>query len=165
MTFFRRTAVPDVVKAVAVAAGERRIAWAATPDGRAVVASSRALYLPDGTVLGWDEIERAHWEKPSLEIVELTEREGSGRRHHVDLDLEHDTDLPETVRARVSASVAWSSHVKLRPKGGVRIVGRRRVGMEVLDWQLVFDRDTDPQDPGLRAQADEHLAAARRTIG
>lgn len=165
MALFRRTAVPDVVKAVLLPAGERRVAWALTPDGQAVVAATRALHLPAGAVLGWDEIERAQWDKPVLRLVELTEHEGSGRRHEVALDLDHDTDLPEAVRARVSASVAWSSHVKLQPKGGVRIVGRRRPGMEVLDWQLVFDRDTDPADPALRAQAEEHLTAARRTIG
>ena len=165
MALFRRTAVPDAVKAVELGPGERRVAWATTPDGRPVVASSSALHLPDGTTLAWDAIERAHWEKPTLQLIELTEREGSGRRHEVELDLARDTDLPQEVRARISASVAWSSHVKLRPAGGVRIVGRRRVGLEVLDWQLVFDRGTDPQDPVLRAQAEEHLAAARRTIG
>jgi hypothetical protein len=162
---FRRTAVPDAVKAVQLPAGERRVAWALTPDGQPVVASTAALHLPDGTTLAWDGIERAHWEKPALDVVELTEQEGSGRRHRVVLDLEHDTELPEAVRTRVSASVAWSSYVKLQPRGGVRVVGRRRAGMEVLDWQLVFDRDTDPHDPALRAQADEHLLAARRTIG
>jgi hypothetical protein len=165
VAFFRRTAVPEAVKAVALGPGERRVAWALTPDGAPVVASSRALHLPDGTVLGWDEIERAHWERPTLRLIELTEAEGSGRRYAVELDLAHDTDLPAEVRARISASVAWSSHVKLQPRGGVRIVGRRRAGMEVLDWQLVFDRDTDGGDPALRAQAEEHLAAARRTIG
>jgi hypothetical protein len=157
--------VPDAVKAVSLPPGERRIAWALTPDGDAVVATSRALYLPSGATLAWDGIERAYWEKPALDVIELTEHAGSGQRHHVELDLAHDTELPEAVRARVSASVAWSSHVKLRPAGGVRIVGRRRQGLEVLDWQLVFDADTDPDDPGLRAQAQEHLAAARRTIG
>jgi hypothetical protein len=157
--------VPDAVKATALGPGERRVAWAMTPEAQPVVASTRALYLPDGTTLAWDEIERAHWEKPALHLIELTEQEGSGRRHEVVLDLDHDTDLPEEVRGRVSASFAWSSHVKLRPTGGVRIVGRRRAGMEVLDWQLVFDRDTDPHDPALRTQAEEHLAAARRTIG
>jgi hypothetical protein len=136
-----------------------------TSDAQPVVATTRALYLPDGTTLGWDAIERAHWEKPTLHLIELTEREGGGRRHEVTLDLSTDTDLPEEVRARVSSSFAWSSHVRLRPAGGVRIVGRRRAGMEVLEWQLVFDRDTDPDDPALRAQAEEHLAAARRTIG
>ena len=165
MAFFRRTAVPEVVKAVAVGPGERRVAWALTPDAQPVVATTRALYLPDGTTLGWDEIERAHWEKPVLWVLELTEREGSGRRHEVTIDLEHDTDLPEAVRTRVSSSFAWSSHVKLQPAGGVRIVGRRRAGMEVLDWQLVFDRGTDADDPALRAQAAQALEAARRTIG
>jgi hypothetical protein len=165
VSFFRRTAVPDAVKAVALGPGERRVAWGTTPDGRPVVASTRALYLPDGTTLAWDEIERAHWERPTLQLIELTEHEGSGRRYEVDLDLDNDTDLPQEVRTRVSASYAWSSHVRLRPAGGVRIVGRRRDGLEVLDWQLVFDRDTDPLDPALRAQAEEHLAAARRTIG
>jgi hypothetical protein len=157
--------VADAVKAVALGPGERRVAWATTPDGQPVVASTRALYLPDGTTLGWDEIERAHWEQPVLWVIELTEREGSGQRHEVVLDLAHDTDLPQEVRIRVSASFAWSSHVKLQPAGGVRIVGRRRDGMEVLDWQLVFDRDTDAADPALRAQAEQALAAARRTIG
>jgi hypothetical protein len=153
------------VKAVALGPGERRIAWAITTDGQPVVAGTRALHLPDGATLAWDEIERVHWEKPSLQLIELTEHEGSGRRHEVRLDLDHDTDLPEEVRTRVSASFAWSSHVRLRPAGGVRIVGRRRAGLEVLDWQLVFDSDTDPADASLRAQAEEHLAAARRTIG
>jgi hypothetical protein len=157
--------VADAVKAVALGPGERRVAWATTPDGQPVVASTRALYLPGGTTLRWDEIERAHWEKPVLWAIELTEREGSGRRHEVVLDLAGDTDLPQEVRTRVSASFAWSSHVKLQPAGGVRIVGRRRDGMEVLDWQLVFDRDTDAADPALRAQAEQALAAARRTIG
>jgi hypothetical protein len=157
--------VPAVVKAVTLGPGERRVAWAVTPEGAAVVASTRALHLPDGTTLGWDEIERAHWTKPALHLIELTEQEGSGRQHEVVLDLDSDTDLPEEVRARVSASFAWSSHVKLRPRGGVRIVGRRRAGLEVLDWQLVFDKDTDPQDPELRAQAEEHLLAARRSVG
>jgi hypothetical protein len=157
--------VPAAVSAVALGPGERRVAWATTPDGQPVVASTRALYLPDGMTLGWDEIERAHWEQPVLWVIELTEREGSGQRHEVVLDLAHDTDLPQEVRIRVSASFAWSSHVKLQPAGGVRIVGRRRDGMEVLDWQLVFDRDTDAADPALRAQAEQALAAARRTIG
>ncbi|MCU1589625.1 MAG: hypothetical protein JWP11_881 [Frankiales bacterium] len=157
--------MPDAVKAVALGSGERRVAWGTTPDGQPVVASTRALYLPDGTTLAWDEIERAQWEKPTLRLVELTEREGSGRTHELDLDLDHDTDLPEVVRSRISASVAWTSHVKLKPAGGVRIVGRRRAGREVLDWQLVFDRDTDPDDPALRSQAEAHLETARRTIG
>jgi len=165
MGLLRRRAVPDQVKAVQLDSGERRVGWAVTTTGEPVVATDLGLRLPGAGVLAWEQIERASFDKPVLVITELAEVEGAGARHTVELDLTEDTDLPEVVRVRVSASVAWSSHQRLHPAGGVRIVGRRRPGLEVLDWQLVFDRDTDPHDPGLRAQAEQHLDAARRTIG
>jgi hypothetical protein len=166
MGLLGRRTTPDAVKAVPLERGERRVAWALTADGEAVVATDRGLRLPAGPVLAWDRIERASFSRPVLTVLELAEVEGSGTSHQVVLDLEGDvTDLPETVRARVAASVAWSSHTKLAPAGGVRIVGRRRPGLAALDWQLVFDRDTDPRDPELRAQAESFLATARRTIG
>lgn len=165
MLRLRRTPVPAAVKDLPLEVGERRVAWALTVAGAPVVATDRGLHLPDWPPLAWEEVERASFAEAVLTVVELTEREGSGPRHVVELDLSSGTDLPAVVRARVSASVAWSSRVRLTPRGGVRIVGRRRAGREVLDWQLVFDRDTDPADPALRAQAEQHLEAARRTIG
>lgn len=165
MKLLRRRSVPDQVKAVQLKGGERRVGWAVTTAGEPVVATELGLRLPGAEVLAWEQIERASFDKPMLTITELAEVEGSGAGHTVELDLTEDTNLPEVVRVRVSASVAWSSHQRLQPRGGVRIVGRRRPGLEVLDWQLVFDRDTDPQDAALRAQAERHLDAARRTIG
>ena len=166
MGVLRRRTTPEAVKAVALDRGERRVAWAMTTDGQPVVATDVGLRLPGRPVLAWDRIERASFSRPVLTVLELAEVEGTGTAHHVDLDLDGDvTDLPETVRTRVSASVAWSSHTRLAPAGGVRIVGRRRPGLEVLDWQLVFDRGTDPNDPQLRAQAEQYLDAARRTVG
>jgi hypothetical protein len=91
-------------------------------------------------------------------------RAGRGRRA-VEL-TDDDGDVPEIVRARVSASVAWSSHSRLSPAGGVRVVARRRVDRDdSFEWQLVYDRGTDPQDPGVQAQAEQVLQAARRTMG
>jgi hypothetical protein len=165
MLRLRRTPVPDVVKDLPLEPGERRVAWALTPAGEPVVATERALHLTGRPPLPWDEIERASFAAPLLTVVELSEQEGTGPTRVVELDLSSGTDLPAVVRARVSASVAWTSRVRLQPRGAVRIVGRRRAGREVLDWQLVFDRDTDPHDPVLRAQAQQHLEAARRTIG
>ena len=166
MGVLRRRTTPEAVKAVALDRGERRVAWALTTEGQAVVATDSALRLPNGTTLAWDRIERASFSRPVLTVLELAEVEGAGTSHQVVLDLDGDvTDLPETVRARVAASVAWSSHTKLAPAGGVRIVGRRRPGLAALDWQLVFDRDTDPADPAVRAQAESFLATAKRTIG
>src|SRR3954447_20671450 len=166
MGLLGRRTTPDAVKAVALDRGERRGAGALTTDGQPVVATDRGLRLPGTPTLAWDRIERASFSRPVLTVLELAEVEGAGRSHQVVLDLDGDvTDLPETVRARVAASVAWSSHTKLAPAGGVRIVGRRRPGLGALDWQLVFDRDTDPRDPQVRAQAEQYLATARRTIG
>ena len=139
MALFRRTAVPDAVKAVQLGPGERRAAWGITPDGQPVVAGTRALYLPDGTTLAWDEIERAHWEKPALQLIELTEQEGSGRRHEVVLDLDQDTDLPEEVRTRrqwelrvvlprEAAAGGRRAHRRAAPRGhgGARLAARLR---------------------------------------
>ena len=166
MGLLRRRTTPEVVRAVVLEPGERRVAHALTTHGEPVVATDLGLRLPGRVLLAWEQIAKASFAKPVLTVVELAEVEGTGTRHTVELDLaDHRTDLPETVRARVAASVAWSSHTRLLPAGGVRIVGRRQRGLEVLDWQLVWDRDTDPRDPDLRAQAEEHLAAARRTIG
>jgi len=55
--------------------------------------------------------------------------------------------------------------VMLTPSGGVRLVGRRRPGQELLDWQLVHDIGTDPDDPQVRAQGEALVQDARRTIG
>ncbi|MCU1674052.1 MAG: hypothetical protein JWN77_2165 [Frankiales bacterium] len=165
MGLFQRRTLPDAVQAVPLERGERRVAWAVTADAQPVVATNLGVHLPGRGRIDWEEVERATFSKPVLTVLELAEVEGSGARHEVELDLSQDTDLPETVRARVAASVAWSSHTRLVPAGGVRIVGRRRPGLEVLDWQLVFDRDTDPNDPALRAQAERQLEAARRTVG
>ncbi len=163
MPFLRRRPVPPAVKAVALPPGERRLAWALTAAGEPVLATDEALVLGDGTRLPWHVVERASWQRPRLTVLEVETVEGTGARHV--LELEDGGDLPEVVRARVTASVAWSSHARLSPRGGVRIVGRRRPGQELLDWQLVYDPGTDLADPLVRAQAEELLEGARRTIG
>ena len=88
---------------------------------------------------------------------------GAGRRWR--LELSEERDLPAAVRSAVTASVAWQNHVKLAPAGGVRVVGRRRPGQELLDWQVVYDQGTDGDDPLIRAQTEQILVDARRTIG
>lgn len=165
MSFLRRRRVPPVVAEVPLEPGERRVGWALTTAGLPVVTSDRRLHLPGAEPLAWGEIEKAVWRRPRLTVWQLAQVEQSGPSWTVDLD-DDDGDVPEIIRARVSASVAWSAHSKLAPSGGVRVVARRRVDRDdSFAWQLVFDRDTDPQDPGVRAQAEQLLEAARRTIG
>lgn len=165
MAWWKRRAVPDDVLAVPLAAGERRVAWARTTDGAAVVVSDHGVHLPGRSLLAWADLARASFQRPLLVLEEIAEVEGSGAQHAVALDLGDDTDLPQVLRARLSASVAWSSHQRLAPAGGVRVVGRRQRDQDALAWQLVYDADTDAKDPALRAQAEQHLLAAKRTIG
>jgi hypothetical protein len=93
-------------------------------------------------------------------------RSGRGHRARWSVDLdEDDGDVPEVVRARVTATSAWSRHDRLVPAGGVRVVARRRADRDDrFDWQLVFDRDTDPHDPSLQAQGRAAARGGRRTI-
>ncbi|MCW2665944.1 MAG: hypothetical protein JWN57_906 [Frankiales bacterium] len=163
MPLFRRNRPPEAVTAVPIEPGDRRLAWAVTTDGEPVVATARGLLLPGRERLAWGRVERAGWQRPRLVVVEVAEIEGTGPT--VAVELAQEGDLPDVVHTRVTGSVAWSSHAKLQPAGGVRVVGRRSPGLEVLDWQLVFDQGTDPDDPVIRAQAQAILEGARRTIG
>lgn len=148
---------------MALDAGERRTAWGLTTAGDPVVATDVGLRVPGSVRVDWPDVEKATWKRPVLEVLEVAAVSGTGRRWR--FELAEEGELPETVRSAVTATVAWSTHVGLHPAGGVRVVGRRRPGRELLDWQLVFDRGTDVDDPAVQAQAQAVLADARRTIG
>ena len=148
---------------MALDAGERRTAWGLTTAGDPVVATDVGLRVPGPVRVDWPDVEKATWNRPVLEVVEVAAVSGTGRRWR--FELAEEGELPETVRSAVTATVAWSTHVGLHPAGGVRVVGRRRPGRELLDWQLVYDRGTDVDDPAVQAQAQAVLADARRTIG
>ena len=159
----RRDPLPEAVVAVRLDAGERRLGWGLTTTGDAVLATSAGLRLPGEPVLPWADVERASWRRPVLTVTRVAPVDGTGARWP--LELADEGDLPDVVRTQVTASVAWSNHVRLTPAGGVRLVGRRRPGQDLLDWQLVFDAGTDPDDPQLQAQAQALVEDARRTIG
>ena len=163
MPLFGRRRVPEVVAAVPLDPGERRSAWGLTSDGEPVVATDLGLRLPSAPRFDWHDVEKATWARPVLTVVRVAEVAGAGERRSV--RLEQEGTLPDAVRSAVSGSVGWSSHYRLRPRGGVRVVGRRRPGQDLLDWQLVYDPDTDLDDPLVRVQADELLLTARRTVG
>ena len=159
----RRRPVPQVVRDVALEPGERRRAWGVTTAGDPVVATDLGIHLPRTPRLDWADVERATWRRPVLVISRVARVDGTGSRW--ELELAEEADLADVVRSAVTASVAWTNHVRLQPRGGVRIVGRRRPAQDALDWQLVFDNGTDPDDPAVAEQADGLLQQARRTIG
>lgn len=159
----RRRPVPEVVRAVVLEPGERRRAWGMTTAGDPVVATDLGLHLPRTPRIDWADVERATWRRPVLGVSRVAPVDGTGPRWQ--LELAEEAELADVVRNQVTASVGWTNHVRLHPAGGVRVVGRRRPGQDALDWQLVYDRDTDPSDPALVAQAEQVLLDARRTIG
>lgn len=156
----RRTKVPEVVSSLKTE--ERRLAWGITADDLPLVATPSSLYIGDES-LPWTQVERISWKPSTLTIIEVAEVEGSGRTRS--FVLTDDARLAETIRARVTSSVAWSDRRGLHPKGAVRLVGRRVPGQDLLQWQQVYEPGTDPHDPFLRAQADQMVDALRRTIG
>jgi hypothetical protein len=148
----------EVRKALPVEPGERVLAHATTADGGHAVATGRALYLPGGTRLPWQRIDKALWDDEGLRVLAT---DGSEYR----VEIVEPGRLPETVRERVTASIVASRHVRLGNRGGVRLVARRAPGTDSLEWEFVFDRGLDPDDPGLRALAEQALEEVRRSLG
>lgn len=167
MLRFGRRAVPAEVTGIALEPGERRQAWALLRTGGAAVATDLGLRLPGRERIDWSDVERVSWQPPVLAVHLLSGSpvsvEGAGE--WLPLELPEAGELPDAVRTAVTASIGWSAHYRLHPAGAVRLVGRRRRGRELLDWQVVYDRDTDPHARGLTEQVEALLGDARRTIG
>jgi hypothetical protein len=155
-----RRAVPEAVRALAQ--GERRLGWALTSSGEALVATPSGLHS-EGSVLPWTQVAHVTWQPPTLTLTEVAEVDGAGQVHH--LLLEQDAGLAQVVRTQVTSSVAWSDVRRLQPKGKVRLVGRRQPERDDLLWQTVWLDGTDPDDPLLRTQAEALVADLRGTLG
>lgn len=136
--------------------GDKPLAWAAVA-GDWVVASRDRLFLPLQEPISWDQVIRAAWDQP---VLELQLAEGPYR-----LVIENPGLIPDVVNERVKASVVVQHHVPLRDDKGVRIVARRKPGGVDVTWRVTFDPGLDPQDPELRAEAGAALAELRTTMG
>ncbi|MBG0829008.1 hypothetical protein HS041_14630 [Planomonospora sp. ID67723] len=152
MRLFNRT--PPEVRA-AVEAADRVLTYAQGPDGYVVV-TDRALYL-GGTRLAWFTVDRGVWDEEGLTVVTTDGREHRAR-------LPEPGRVPEAVRERVVASIVVSQYVPLDVRGGVRLVARKAEDDRMV-WEFAFDAGLDPQDPGLRALAEQALEGVRRSFG
>jgi hypothetical protein len=144
---------------------ERLTGWGTTPDGDAVMATTRGLLLPapEGhTRLPWHMIHKATWDRGMLHIVPGTEIADGvvADAAPVAVQVAEPRDLPAEVRTRVTRSVAYSSYHRL-PGGGVRVVARRVPGQDGLTWVLRFDEGVDREDPAVQEAAAEFLNEAR----
>ncbi|REE99366.1 hypothetical protein [Thermomonospora umbrina] len=162
-SFNRRRLPASVRDALDLTRGERVLAHAPTRGGSHVVATVLALHLPTGDGafirLPWDRIERATWDKGGLDVHETS----GGRAHHI--GLTDPGSVPETIRERVTSTVAVT-HPAVLPGGGkVRVTGRRSPATGDLRWSFMFEAGLDPNDPGLLAQAEQVLEDLRRQTG
>ncbi len=135
---------------------DRPLAWATVADDW-VIATATALVLPDRDPLGWEDVIRAAWDDPVLEL----QLPGGTTR----LVLEQPGRIPEVVNERVKASVVVQHHVPLVGDKGVRLVARRRPGGTEVMWRVTFDAGLDHRDPSLRAAAEQALADLRMSVG
>ncbi|WP_019631008.1 hypothetical protein [Actinomadura atramentaria] len=143
--------------------GERVLSAAPTRGGSFVVATSAALHLPvvggGFARLPWERIEQAAWRDGRLRVQETR----GGPAHEI--GLTDPGSVPETVRERVTATVVVNHQAALPGGGTVRIAGRRPAGGGEVRWSFVFEAGADPADPGLRARAEQILAALREQTG
>jgi hypothetical protein len=166
---FRRRRLPAGARP-ALDRDERVLAWAGTTsaDDAVVIVTNAGLWLPglSGSArLGWHEIHKATWSGRALLVVPARAEE-SHETYTVMVDedtisvtLPDPGKVPEQVRARVTKSVAYTSHHAL-PGGGVRIVARRVPGVDGVRWTARYDAGT-PHAPGAVA---DFVAAARAAI-
>lgn len=154
---------PGVRAKLALDGGERVIAHAGGGGGDYVVATDRALHLPDGSRVGWESVEHAEWKAGVLHVRETVALGERPREHHV--RLADPGRLPETVRERITSTIAISQYEQLEKGHGVRIVARRRPATGETVWTVIFDAGLDPHDPALRARAEQVLTRVRHQTG
>ena len=150
MSIFRRRPKLPADRRPSLEADERVLSWAyvgSEPGGPVAVATNRGLWPPDGPRLGWHEIHKAAWSGRELRVTPAEVAEVRDD-YAVLVDapvvswlLLDPNELPEQVRARVTKSVAYTSHHPL-PVGGVRVVGRRVSGVDGLSWAVRYDSGT-----------------------
>ena len=159
-----RGPLPAAVRdALALERGERVLAAAPTRGGSYVTATVLALHVPTPsggfTRIPWERVDHATWKDGWLHVKETS----GGGEHHV--RLTDPGSVPETVRERVTATIAVTHQAALPGGGKVRIAGRRPAAGGDVRWTFVFDAGLDPSDPGLRAQAEQILEDLRRQTG
>ncbi|MDT4992577.1 MAG: hypothetical protein QOH97_2469 [Actinoplanes sp.] len=172
VSFLRRRPKLPAGKRPALEPDERVLAWAyvgSDPGGLVVVATTRGLWLPERPRLGWHEIHKATWSGRELRVTpsEIAEQR-DGYTVLVDAPvigylLLEPGEVPDQVRARVTRSVAYTSHHPL-PSGGVRVVGRRVSGVDGLSWAVRYDSGTPVDSEPVVEMTDHLIGSAQRAL-
>ncbi|OOC53053.1 MULTISPECIES: hypothetical protein [Nocardiopsis] len=172
MALFSR-GVPAGVRA-RLERGERVLAHApvtapAGEDTPVLAATTRALHLPDGRTVPWQDIDQARWTPDAFTFLE----EGSGE-HTVGLRSDSDSDgvdyrrLAETVSERVTATILVNRFVPFPSTDsttGFRLVARRPPGGTDVAWRIHLGEGVDPRDERLSDAVSRALDALHDQMG
>jgi hypothetical protein len=150
--------------------GERLLAAAQARDGTWLLGTRVALVLvrPQGQAqrLVWEEVAHADWDRDEdlLRVTELAEFGVAPVVH--ELAIEEPGLLLELVRERVTASVLLTRRVPVEPRRGLTVIARRAPGGSgPVAWSYDLDPGLDPDDPLVRAAAEQGLRTARDELG
>ena len=151
---------------VAVAPGERVLAWTRTADGGVLAGTRDAMYLPQGVRLPWEQVESADWDVDAERLVVAEVGTWGQERTVHELAVTEPRTLLELVRERVTASIVLQRHTPVHGKRGVRVIGRRAPsGRHPVVWLTEYDVGVEPDDPTAARVAAEALDAARLEVG
>lgn len=158
---------------VAAPAGDGPASPQSAPSSRSgpavLVATTRALYLPDGRPVLWQDIDQARWSPDALTFVE----EGVGE-HTVRLRTELTgaavdyRRMAEAVAERVTSTILVNRFVPFPATGsvtGFRLVARRAPLGSEIDWRVHLGKGLDPQDPRLSDAVSRALALLHEQMG
>jgi hypothetical protein len=160
----------DVLQHARLPRGERLLAAARATDGTWLLGTRAALVLvrPQGQAqrLPWEEVAGADWNRDEdrLRVVELAEFGVAPVVH--ELAMADPGLLLELVRERVTASVLLTRRVPVEPRRGLMVIARRAPGGGgAVAWSYELDPGLDPDDPLVRAAAEQGLRSARDELG
>ncbi|MFW6638943.1 hypothetical protein ACOALZ_02755 [Nocardiopsis algeriensis] len=168
MAFLRR-GVPDSVRS-RLERGERVLAHAPVAGQEAaLVATTRALHLPGGRAVAWQDIGQARWSQQEFTFTE----EGAGERTvrlrpagaQGAVDYRR---LAETVSERVTATILVNRFVPFpspEASTGFRLVARRAPGGTEVAWRVHLGEGVDQGDPRLSGAVSRALDALRDQMG
>jgi len=163
----RVSLTPELRDALGLQRGERVLAVAQDPDGRALVATDRDLLLqrrpPDYDRIGWDTIDKATYADGQLRITRVDDSGVSGGGLRIPLD--DPGTFPLVVRDRVTASIVVNQPVTIGQGQVIRVVARRRPDREVLAWGYVVEPGVEVGDPEVVAAAQRAVASVRLEAG
>jgi hypothetical protein len=169
-----------VLERAGLRAGEKVLAGAAATDGSWLLGTRDALLVvpatgsedsgpagPEGTTrIPWEQVEHADWDRDSerLRVLEVGEF-GQIRPQHT-FAIEEPEQLLPLVRERVTASVVLQRRVVLGGRTGFFVIARRPPsGTGEITWAYEFDPGVDPDDPEVRAAAEQGLRLAAEELG